>query len=173
MNSTSLSLYFAGSKSAVTLLLLPAAIHLAVGFRVAPNVVIFRAALDRAHRLQVEALRPFIPAKGGLVLATDYNAMVRLRQRMDVETLIYTLLISAGAVDPEPVRRDLEHGVFATVVLPQDVFAPESTRDLEVGTLPPGAPKRDPPSLSVGRALTIPLLDDSYVYQPAYPGRGS
>ncbi len=53
-----------------------------------------------------------------------------------METLIYTLLISAGAVDPEPVRRDLEHGVFATVVLPQDVFAPESTRDLEVGTLP-------------------------------------
>jgi len=32
------------------------------------------------------------------VLSTDYNAMVRLRQRLDVEPLIYTLLVSAGKV---------------------------------------------------------------------------
>jgi hypothetical protein len=160
-------LYFAGSKSAVTLLLLPAAIHLAVGFRVAPNVVIFRAALERARNLQVEALRPYVPAKGGLVLATDYNAMVRLRQRMDVETLIYTLLISARVVDPEPVRRDLERGAFATVVLPQDVFSAESTRDLEVGTLPQVLLDEVRHHYRLAAHLTNPLLDDSYVYQPA------
>ena len=135
-------LYFVGSKSAVTLLLLPAAVHLAVGYRVAPNLVLFRVALQGARRSQVEALRPYVPAKGGLVLSTDYNAMVRLRQRLDIEPLIYTLLVSAGRVNPEPVRRDLARGAFSTVILGQDVSSGESITDLEVGTLPPACSMR-------------------------------
>jgi len=166
-------MYFTRSKSAVTLLLLPAAVHLAVGYRVAPNLVLFRVAVERAHRSQVEALRPYVAAKGGLVLSTDYNAMVRLRQRLDVEPLIYTLLVSAGKVDPEPVRRDLERGTFSTVFLGQDVFGAENITDLEVGTLPPRLLDEIRRHYRLAARLANPLFGDSFVYQPANPGRGS
>jgi hypothetical protein len=165
-------LYFTQSKSAVTLLLLPAAVHLAVGYRVAPNLALFRVAIEHAHRLEIEALRPYVPATGGLVVSTDYNAMVRLRQRLDIEPLIYTLLVSAGAVNPEPVRRDLERGAFSTVILGQDVFGAGIT-DLEVGTLPQSLLDEIRQHYRLAARLSVPLFGDSFVYRPAGSAPGS
>ena len=162
-------MYFAKSKSAVTLLLLPAAIHLAVGYRIAPNVLLFRVAVERARAAQVEALRPFVPAQGGLVLSTDYNAMVRLRQRLDIEPLIYTLLVTAGKVNPEPVRRALERGAFATVFLGQDVFGGKAITDLEMGTLPPALLDEIRSHYRLVARLPDPLFGDGYVYRPISP----
>ncbi len=160
-------LYFARSKSALTLLLLPAGVHLVVGYRVAPNQAMFRIAVENAHRSQLKELRPYVPASGGLVLSTDYNAMVRLRGRLDVEPLIYNLLVSAGRVDPEPVRRDLEHGVFSTVYLGEDVESTQPVTDLEVGTLPREQLDEIRRNYRLAARLSDPLFGETYVYKPA------
>lgn len=160
-------LYFSGSKSVITLLLLPAAVHLAVCYRVAPNLVLFRVALERAHVAQVEALRPYVPATGGLVLSTDYNAMVRLRQRLDVEPLIYSLLVSAGKVDPEPVRRDIEKGTFSAILLGQDVLKGEVVTDLEIGTVPREQLDQIRRHYRLAARLPNALFGDAYVYRPS------
>lgn len=159
-------LYFAGSKRAVTLLLLPAAVHLVVGYRVAPNLVLFRVALEHAHTTQVAALRPYVPLKDGLVLSTDYNAMVRLRQRLDIEPLIYTLLVSSRKVDSTPVRRDIERGAFSTIFLGQDVMGGEVVRDPELGTLPEELLNEIRLHYCLAARLSNPLFGDSYVYRP-------
>lgn len=164
------NLYFAKSKSAVTLLLLPAAIHIAVGYRVVPNIVLFRVAIERARAAQIEALRPFIAPKGGLVLSTDYNAMVRLRQRLDVEPLIYSLLVRSGKVDPEPIRRDIERGAFSTIFLSQDVFGGENITDLELGTLPPKLLDEVRRHYRLAVRFPDPAFGDGYIYQPADAG---
>jgi hypothetical protein len=160
-------LYLARSKSAITLLLLPAAVHLAVGYRVAPNMVLFRVAIERGHVEQVNALRPYVPASGGLVLSTDYNAMVRLRQRLDVEPLIYNLLVSAGKVNPEPLRRDIERGAYSTIFMGQDVMGGEVVTDPEVGTLPSVLLDQIRHHYVLAARLHNPLYGDSYVYQPS------
>jgi len=162
-------LYFAGSKNWVTLLLLAAAVHIAIGCRVAVTTNLLRVAIENIHRSQIERLQPYVAPSGGLVLSTDFNAMVRLRKRMDIEPLIYTLLVSAGKVDPEPVRRDLERGAFSTVILGQDLFAGENVTDPEIGTLPPAQLEavrkyyRQVARVSVGGL-------ESFVYQPAGGG---
>ena len=160
-------LYFTRSKSALTLLLLPAAVHLAVGYRVAPNLAMFRFAIEGAQGARVAALKPYVPARGGLVLSTDYNAAVRLRQRLDVEPLIYGLLVSAGSVNPEPVRRDLERGAFSTVVLGQDVLRNEKVADLELSALPQVLLDEIRLHYRLAARLPDPLFGDCYVYQPA------
>ncbi len=166
-------LYLARSKSAITLLMLPAAVHIVVGYRVAANLAIFRIAVEQAHRSQIKALSPYVPAEGGLVLSTDYNAMVRLRHRLDVEPLIFNLLVSARKVDPEPVRRDLERGAFATVFLRQDVSRGEAITDLEIGTLTPELLDEISRHYRLAARLPDPLFGDGYVYTPAETANGS
>ena len=165
-------LYFTQSKSWVTLLLLPAAVHLAVGYRSTVNTVLFRVFLEKAHRAQIEALRPFVEPAGGRVLSSDYNSMVRLRQRMDIEPLIYTLLVSAGVVDPEPVRRDLERGAFSTVVIGRNLFdgTDEGPADLELGSLPAGQLEAIRHHYRLAARIDTPGFDGGYVYKPALAG---
>jgi hypothetical protein len=129
-------LLFQGSKSWVTLLLLPLAVHAAIGYRATVNVVLLRWAVESEWRELETKLRPYVPARGGLVLSGDYNSMVQLRQRLDIEPLIYNLLVTAHAVDPEPVRRDLERGAFSVVLWSRDISEEKAEENLEIGTLP-------------------------------------
>jgi Dolichyl-phosphate-mannose-protein mannosyltransferase len=159
-------LYFSQSKSWITLLLLPMALHMAMGYRVSANALIARLANEKLFRAEVDQLRPFIQPTGGLVLSTDFNAMVRLRQRMDVEPLIYNLLASVGVIDPEPVRRDLARGAFSTVILGEDVFQQRSTAGPEIGTLPAAQLDEVHKHYRLVQHINGPFLDGVYVYQP-------
>ena len=160
-------LYFSQSKSWITLLLIPLALHMAIGYRVSANVLIARLANEKLFRAEVEQLRPFVPPTGGLVLSTDFNAMVRLRQRMDVEPLIYNLLASAGVIDPEPVRRDLAHEAFSTLILSEDVFQNHPIAGPEIGTLPASQLEEVRKHYRLVQHIAGPFLDGVYVYQPA------
>ncbi|HSP69605.1 MAG TPA: glycosyltransferase family 39 protein [Bryobacteraceae bacterium] len=160
-------LYFGQSKSWITLLLIPLALHMAIGYRVSANVLIARLANEKLFRAEIEQLRPLVPATGGLVLSTDFNAMVRLRQRMDVEPLIYNLLTSAGRIDPEPVRRDLARGAFSTVILSEDVFQKQRITGPEIGTLPASQLEEVRKHYRLVQHINGPFLDGIYVYQPA------
>ena len=159
-------LYFERSKSWITLLLIPLALHMAIGYRVSANALLARLMNEKLFRAEIEQLRPYVQPSGGLVLSTDFNAMVRLRQRMDVEPLIYNLLVSVHVIDPEPVRRDLARGAFSTVILSEDVFQPQQFGDAEIGTLPPSQLEEVRKHYRLVQHVPGPFLDGVYVYQP-------
>lgn len=157
--------YFERSKGWVTLLLIPLALHMAIGYRVSANVLLARLMNEKLFRAEIEQLRPYVQPTGGLVLSTDFNAMVRLRQRMDIEPLIYTLLASAHVIDPEPVRRDLAAGSFSTVILGEDVFQPKQFSDPEFGTLPSSQLDEVRRHYRLVQHVPGPFLDGVYVYR--------
>ena len=159
-------LYFERSKSWITLLLIPLALHIAIGYRVSANTLLGRLMKEKLFRTEIEQLKPYVQPSGGLVLCTDFNAMVRLRQRMDVEPYIYTILVSAHVIDPEPVRRDLARGAFSTVILSEDVFQPEQLHGANIGTLPASQLDEVRRHYRLVRQVPGPFLD-AYVYQPA------
>jgi hypothetical protein len=159
-------LYFRRSKSWITLLLIPLALHIAVGYRVSANALMARLVNEKLFRAEIEQLKPYVQPSGGLVLATDFNAMVRLRQRMDVEPLIYNLLVAVHVIDPEPVRRDLARGAFSTLILSEDVFQPQQFSSAEIGTLPPSQLEEVRRHYRLVRHVPGPFLDGVYVYQP-------
>ncbi|MBZ5677245.1 MAG: hypothetical protein LAP61_23620 [Acidobacteriia bacterium] len=161
-------LYFERSKSWITLLLIPLALHMAIGYRVSANALLARLMNEKLSRAEIDQLRPYVQPSGGLVLATDYSAMVRLRQRIDVEPLIYNLLVSNHVIDPEPVRRDLARGAFSTVILAEDVFEPKQVSDAEFGTLPASQLDEVRKHYRLARRVPGPFLD-VYVYQPLDP----
>jgi hypothetical protein len=163
-------LYFSRSKNWLTMLLLPLALHMAIGYRVSANSLIFRLGNEKQFRAEIEQLQHFVQPTGGLVLATDFNAMVRLRQRMDVEPLIYSLLVSANRIDPEPVRRDLARGAFSTVILGEDVFQPQSFDDPGIGTLPRIQLEEVRRHYRLLQHVPGPFFDGDYVYQPKENG---
>lgn len=158
-------LYFERSKSWITLLLIPLALHMAIGYRVSANALLSRLVNEKLSWAEIDQLRPYVQPSGGLVLATDYSAMVRLRQRMDVEPLIYNLLVSVHVIDPEPVRRDLARGAFSTVILAENVFEPKQFSDAEFGTLPQGQLDEVRKHYRLAHRIPGPFLD-VYVYQP-------
>jgi hypothetical protein len=150
----------------VTLLLLPLAVHTAVGFRATANVVLIRWQMENEWRKLEDQLRPWVAPAGGKILSSDYNSMVRLRGRLDIEPLIYTLLVSAKVVDPEPVRRDIERREFSIVILGQNVFKPMPVLDLEIGTLPAAQLDAIRSNYRLVAHYDGPFLDGAYVYQP-------
>jgi hypothetical protein len=159
-------LYFRRSKSWITLLLIPLALHMAVGYRVSANALMARLVNEKLLRAEIEQLKAYVQPSGGLVLATDFNAMVRLRQRMDVEPLIYNLLVAVHVIDPEPVRRDLARGAFSTVILSEDVFQAQQFSGAEIGTLPPSQLEEVRRHYRLVRHVPGPFLDGVFVYQP-------
>jgi hypothetical protein len=159
-------LYFQRSKSWITMLLLPLALHMAIGYRVSANSLLARLANEKLLRAELGQLQPYVARSGGLVLSTDLNAIVQLRQRLDVEPLIYNLLVSAQVIDPEPVRRDLARGAFSTVILSEDVFQPPQFSDAEIGTLPSAQLEEVRRHYRLVQHIPGPFLSGVYVYQP-------
>ncbi len=159
-------LHYTGSKSWITLLILPLGVHAAVGVRMAANIFIARYANEQVFRAEIDGLRPYVAPQGGLVISTDFNAMVRLRQRMDVEPLIYGLLVEAGQIDPEPVRRDLARRAVSTVILHSNIFEPQRDSNAEIASLPAGQLAELRAGYRLAAHVPGPFLDGVYVYQP-------
>ena len=61
------------------MLLIPLALHVAIGYRVSANALLARLTNEKLFRAEIEQLKPYVQPSGGLVLSTDFNAMVRLR----------------------------------------------------------------------------------------------
>jgi hypothetical protein len=158
-------LLFSGRRTWITLLQLPLAIHMVLNFRITVPFLVGRIVKEQMFRTQVEALKPFVPA-AGRVLSTDLNAMVRLRGRVDVEPVIYALLVQAGRIDPTPVQRDLAAGAIPTVILYWDLSKP-----FESDPKNPGLPESQLMEVQrryrMVRHIPGPYLDGVYVYQLA------
>lgn len=118
-------LIYSRRQAWITMLQIPLMLHVVLNLCLMARNLADRALLEPVKAGEIEALRPYMagPEKKR-VLAAHYDAVMQLRGSVEVETLIYTLLVEAGRVDGGPVLRDLEAQRFDTVVLTSDVFQP-------------------------------------------------
>jgi hypothetical protein len=156
-------LSFAGSKHWITLLQIPLAVYLVVNFRMTANLLLQRVAVERAFRAEIAALRPYVDS--GQLLSTDYNASIQFRGGMEVEPLIYGLLVKAGVVDPEPLRRDLAGEKFSTIILLQDVDHPAPV-DAETSRLPDAQLTAIRAHYRLAARVPSPYSTGIFVYKP-------
>ena len=155
---------FQGNRTWITLLHLPLAIHMVLNFRITFPFLIARVVKEQMFRQQVASLRPWVPTSGR-VLSTDLNAMVRLRGRLDVEPLIYTLLVHAGRIDPKPLQLDLEAAAFPIVIMYWDLSKPFD-HDPELPVLPDAQMDEIRKHYRLVQHFPGPYQDGVYVYQP-------
>ena len=158
-------LTFRGSKSWITLLVIPVAVHLVLNIRITKHVVLTRVVQEQVFREQVAALKPFL-ADGARLLSADYNSTERLRGELEVEPLIYHLLVRGGAVDPEPLRRDIAAEAFSTVVLYDDFDHPDPGRDIEISRLPRSQMEEIHRHYKLVAHIPGPYVDGLFVYKP-------
>jgi len=160
-----LPLTFAGSKRWITLLQIPLAVHLVLNFRMTKNLLLSRIGIEQEFRAEIASLRPLV-SDGGRLLSADYNASERLRGSMDVEPLIYNLLVRAGVVDPEPLRREIAAGAFSTILLFEDVTHPGTATDAETSTLPATQLSEIRRRYRLAAHLDSPYPGGVFVYKP-------
>ena len=160
-----LALTFRGSKVWITLLQAPLAVHLIMNYRIAGPNLFGSIQKEQKFRSQIAALRPYFRGDGR-VISTDLNAVARLRGRIDVEPLIYTLIVTGGIVDPEPVRRDLAAEGFFTIVLYEDVNHRDPAQDAEFPSLPLAQIEEIREHYRLVARIPGPYLGGAYVYQP-------
>lgn len=157
-------LSFAGNKRWITLLQIPLAIHLVLNFRMTKNVLLSRIAVEQEFRGELAALRPYVD--GGRLLSTDYNASIRLRGGLEVEPMIYNMLVGSGMVDPEPLRRDLAAEKFSTILLFEDLDHPDTARDPETSTFQPAQLAEIRRHYRLAGRVEGPYASGVFVYKP-------
>jgi hypothetical protein len=87
---------------------------------------------------------------------------------MEVEPLPHGWLVADGLVNPEPVRRDLAAGAFATVILGDNIFESKGpSANLELGSLPPVEIEEIRKHYRLVAHIKGPYMDGLYVYQPS------
>ena len=158
-------LSFVRSRTWVTLLQLPLALFLVVNLRTTGNVLLMRFVNEEQMRAEMAVLKNIL-ADGGRVLSADYNAVVRLRGRLDVEMAFYHLLVKSGMIDPEPLRRDLAASAFSTVILLEDVNHEEGPLNIEVSSLPAAQLEEVRKHYKLVAHVPGPALNGVYVYKP-------
>jgi hypothetical protein len=162
------SAVFANRRSAITLLQIPIVLHIALNLTLTARTAAERAVFESAKTAEIEALRPFLAAPHRRVLGGSYDATLQLRGHIEVETLIYSLLVAAGRVDPGPVLRDLQAGRFETVVLPFDVTSGQTPAWLnaELTPLPPAQLDAVRTHYRLVKHLDGAFLNGNYIYEP-------
>jgi hypothetical protein len=162
-------LVFGGSTKWVTLLQIPLAIHLVLNFRMIEPFLLARFVKEQQFRAQLAAERPYL-ANGGRVISADMNEAAHTRGRLEVEPLIYTLLVRAGRIDPEPVRRDIAAKKFSTIILYRDVNRPFDS-SLELLALSDAQLDEVRKHYRIAAHIPGPYLDGIYVYKSLPEGR--
>ncbi len=160
---------FRGSKTWITLLQLPLAVHIILNVRMTRNLLADRIVREQQFRRQVAALRPYL-ADGGRVLSTESNALLRVGVRMEVEPLIYGILARAGRVDPEPLRRDIAAHAFSTIILFEDLTRPREANP-EIASLLPAQRVEIQNNYHPVQHIPGPYLNGIYVYKPTEGSR--
>lgn len=154
----------AHSKSWVTLLMIPLGLYIVQNVRVSVSALTARLGREIQFAKQIEDVRPYL-ASPGRVLSVDSNALLHAGRIMEVEPLIYRLLVEAGRIEPAPVQHDIDTTAFKTIVLYEDVSR-KGDPDPEIPRLTPAQMQ------SIGRHYELvhhspgPYLGGLYIYQP-------
>lgn len=158
----------------ITLLQIPLLLHIVLNLAITANAVLQRNVLEQVRRQEAAALRPYLtPQKR--VLSVQIDPLLQTGKPLEVEPLIYTLLVKAGLVDPEPVRRDLAERRFSLVILYDDIFSSEMlAANPEVPSLPEAHLEEIRTHYRLVAHIPGPLLAGDYLYEPiAEPATGS
>jgi hypothetical protein len=157
-------LVFLGSKCWITLLQIPLVIHLVLNFRITGPFLAARFAREQQFRQETATLRPYL-ADNGRVISTDIDVMAHLRGGLEVEPLIYTILVRGGRIDPGQVRHDIADSAFSTIILYQDLSRPFDS-DPELQSLPAAQLDEIRNHYRLVRHIPGPYLDGVFVYKP-------
>ena len=159
-------LLFAGDKGWVTLLQIPLLFHVVLNGAVTGKVALQRVGRDLARQDQFNALSTLIDPSSRL-LSVEVDPLLQTGRLIEVEPLIYTLLVDAEMADPEPVLDDLRHGRFDRVFLYENLLdANRPDLGLEAPSLPPAHLQAIAEEYSLVRHVPGPLMDGVYVYAP-------
>ncbi|MDA0205970.1 MAG: hypothetical protein O3A53_02985 [Acidobacteria bacterium] len=159
-------LLFVGDKGWVTLLQIPLLFHMVLNCAVTGKVAIQRVVRDLDRRDKFTALTPLI-GQSGRLLSVEIDPVLQTGRLIEVEPLIYTLLVNAGMSDPQPVLEDLRHRRFDRVVLYEDVFdGNREPLDLEVPSLPVEHLQAISQEYALPQLVPGPLMGGVYVYAP-------
>jgi len=158
----------ANDKGLIPLLQLPLALHLTLNWAVDVRQASERYVRELERREQFAQLQPWIATDGGRILSVEADPLLHARGgAIEVEPLIYTLLVEAGLANPEPVRRDLSNQEFSSVLLYQDLSKKGG------GEIGPGTPRLPSEQLDIVREryelkahIPGPLAGGLYVYEP-------
>lgn len=156
-------LVFTGSRSRVPLLVMPLLLHVLLNMRLEIPNLIGRYAKEVQFREQTAAVLGQVGP--GRVLSADTNALIHLGRPLEVEPLIYRLLVEAGRIDPARVTQDLAARRFATVILYHDVDHTE-TLHAEIPTLPAAQLAEIRRHYQRVAHISGPYLGGLYLYKP-------
>lgn len=158
----------------ITLLQMPLLLHIVLNLAITANAVLQRHVLEELRRQEAAALRVYLtPQKR--VLSVQIDPLLQAGKPLEVEPLIYTLLVNAGLVDPEPVRRDLAERRFSLVILYEDIFSGGMlSANPEVPSLPQAHLEEIRTHYRLVAHIPGPLLAGDYLYEPiAEPTSGN
>ncbi|MBS1831857.1 MAG: glycosyltransferase family 39 protein [Acidobacteria bacterium] len=157
---------FRGSKAWITLLQLPLLIHVVNNVRI--MIPFFQSRVVQEFEMDDYArrLKPYYASGDRPVIAMDFNSLIRSRGKLDVEPLIYTILVNAGRIDPEPMRKDIEAGAIPVIMLHQDLAKPNLT-DPEIPSLPAPLLAAMRNRYEYAGFVPGPYFGGVYVYRPA------
>lgn len=157
----------AGDRGWVTLLEIPLLFYLALNAALAGRGLLTRVVREVDWREQSRRLEPYLEQQRGRVLSVELNPLVPARGEIEVEPLIYTLLVNAGRIDGEAVRQDLEAGRFGTVILYEDLTQePRPARSPELPTLPAPHLRAVRERYRLIEHVPGPMVGGVYVYEP-------
>jgi hypothetical protein len=157
-------LFSTASKSWITLLILPLALYSAQNLKIAMFGISDRIECEQKFRLQLKDLSPYLKGSEP-VLSADSNALVHAQRRIEVEPLIYRLLVEAGRVDGARVLNDLADRKFQTILLFENT-ADKPNTDPEFPRLPAQQMDAIRKRYRLVKHLPGPYVSGLYVYQP-------
>ena len=158
-------------KSWLTMLQIPLLLFVGLNLTLTIRTVVERGLLDSLNTKATAELKPYLGPRRTRVLGGSYDTLMQLRGAIEVETLIYTLLVDAGRIDPKPVLHDIEAGRFDTILLPIDLAAagrPEWLTD-EVNPLPQSHLNAIRKHYHLVKHLDGAFLNGDYIYEPNRP----
>ncbi len=162
-------LIFRNSRSYLTLLQGLILLFIVQNYRIAVPETIARYLKENLFRGEMAAVEPYLKNTSGPIFSTDLDPVVRWRGRLDIEPLIYGLLVSAGRIDPEPVRKDFAQSAFPVVILYEDIDHPIPDASLEIARLPPVQLPEFRKRYHLVEHIQGPYLGGVFVYLPNRP----
>jgi hypothetical protein len=158
-------------KTWVTMLQIPLLLFVGLNLTLTVRTVAERGLLDSLTTKATNELRPYLGSHKARVLGGSYDTLRQLRGSIEVETLIYTLLVDAGRIDPTPVLKDIEAGRFDTILLPIDLAVTERPDWLndEVNPLPKSHLNAIRKRYRLVKHLDGAFLNGDYIYEPIRP----
>jgi hypothetical protein len=158
------ALFATGSKSWITLLMLPLGLFVVQNLRVSVSALAARIQRESRFADQVTGLRPYLDVKGR-VLSADSNSLMRTGRSFEVEPLIYRLLVEAGRIEASPVSRDIENAAFESILLYEDL-SKVNDPDPEIPRLTRDQMDAIRKRYQLVRHVPGPYLEGVFVYQP-------